>query len=90
MNHPLSYSFTYTILSIYVIGKISPRIFACSACSAVRKKVNQQIKKMLNEPNSNVVCPEFVEGFAQSTSSIKYPESRIEQKMSNEPNLRYY
>jgi len=26
--------------------------------------------------------------YAQRTSSIKYPESRIEQKMSNEPNLR--
>ena len=32
---------------------------------------------MQNEPN-----------FAQRTSSIKYPESRIEQKMSNEPNLQ--
>ena len=26
--------------------------------------------------------------YAQRTSSIKYPESRIEQKMSNEPNLQ--
>jgi len=31
---------------------------------------------MQNEPN-----------FAQRTSSIKYPESRIEQIMLNEPNL---
>jgi len=41
-----------------------------------------------NEPNSNLVCPELVEGFAQRTSSIKYPESRIEQIMQNEPNCR--
>jgi len=33
-------------------------------------------KKMQNEPN-----------FAQPTPSIKYPESRIEQIMQNEPNL---
>ena len=84
---------------------------------------------MQNEPNSNSVCPERVEGlrqiahfynekrtmnneqiqtnpiytifrpktmitkknepnFARRTSSIKYPESRFEKKMSNEPNLR--
>jgi len=43
---------------------------------------------MQNEPNSNLVCPELVEGFAHRTSSIKYPESRIEQKMSNKPNLQ--
>jgi len=34
------------------------------------------MKKMQNEPN-----------FAQRTSSIKYPESNIEKKMRNEPNL---
>jgi len=63
------------ILSIYAIGKNSPRIFAFSACSAVRR-IGQPDKKMQNEPN-----------FAQRTSSIKYPEPRIDQKMSNEPNL---
>jgi len=60
------------ILSIYAIGKNSPRIFACSAV----RRIGQPDKKMQNEPN-----------FAQRTSSIKYPESRIEQILSNEPNL---
>ena len=41
-----------------------------SSVSSVAKN-----KKMSNEPN-----------FAQRTSSIKGPESIIEQKMSNEPN----
>jgi len=49
---------------------------------------NMQFMPKVNEPNSNLVCPELVEGFAQSTSSNKYPASRIEQKMSNEPNLK--
>ena len=48
----------------------------CSKTFVVRKKLNQQNKKMQNEPN-----------FAQRTSSIKYPESSIEKKMRNEPNF---
>ena len=66
-----------------------------------KKEVNQQNKNMRNEPNlhrdkithfindqrtmNNEHCTNEP-NFAQRTSSISYPESRFEQKMSNEPN----
>jgi len=87
MNHPLSYpfthqliySFTHTILSIYAIGKISPRIFACSECSAVRR-IGQSDKKMLNEPNlknTKINVKSFMEG--------SYANFNRFQQQKNEP-----
>jgi len=59
------------------------------------------MENMLNEPNLVLSEVEWIKpnhllinsimsnepNFDQRTSSIKYPESRIDQKMSNEPNL---
>jgi len=91
MNHPLSYSFTHqlicsfthTILSIYAIGKNSPRIFAFSACSAVRKNVNQQNKKMQNEPNlknTQMILTSVKKRYYGNFHPLAHPK--------NEPNLR--
>jgi len=84
MNHPLIYSFTHqlirsfthTILSIYAIAKNSPRIFAFSACSAVRK-IGQPDKKMQNEPNPVLSEVEW----------IKPITHLINEQFTNEPNL---
>ena len=88
MNHPLSYpfthqliySFTHTILSIYAIGKISPRIFACSECSAV-KRIGQSDKKMQNEPNLKNTKINV-----KSFTAINYGLFRPPAYRKNEPN----
>jgi len=92
MNHPpnysfthqLIYSFTHTILSIYAIGKNSPRIFAFSACSAVRR-IGQSDKKMQNEPNP--VLSE-VEWISKVTHLINEQQTMNNEQLSNEPNLQ--
>jgi len=89
MNHSLIYSFTHQLICSFthtILSKISPPIFAFSACSAVRKNVNQQNKKMQNEPN--LVLSE-VEWISPIKDSLIYPSTHllIHSIMSNEPNL---
>jgi len=72
------YSRPFAVKSFICLNLVFFSVNLCqSAVSADRNRVNQKNKNMSNEPN-----------FAKRTSSIKYPESRIEQKMSNEPNLQ--
>jgi len=77
MNHPPNYSFTHQLIYSFTHTILS-KTLRQSAVSAERNRVNQQNKKMQNEPNLN-----------QINNSLIYPFTHllIDSIMQNEPNL---